>query len=328
MKAFGKADTACMKSRAVVVFAIMLFFGVLFPNTVLRAVEPEEKISVLVSILPQVYFVERVGGQRVDVTVLVGPSQSPHTFEPSPRQMAEISNARVFFRIGADFEEGLIPKLTGMYPNLDIVDTRENITLLTRSQHHRHGEHDHDREYNDDHHAHSGHGNGPEEQGTPDPHIWLDPKRVMIQAVTVARNLVRFDPANAQTYEENLKEFQKDLARLDRDIAQSLAPYQGNRFFVFHPAFGYFADSYGLIQVAIEIEGKEPGARQLATLIREAKTQGVKVIFVQPQFSQKNAEAVAREIGGAVVPINPLPREYQLELGTMAQTIREGLSKQ
>ncbi|HDP26458.1 MAG TPA: ABC transporter substrate-binding protein [Deltaproteobacteria bacterium] len=314
MKAFGKVKTACMKSRAVVVFAIMLSFGVLFPNAALRAVEPEEKISVLVSILPQEYFVKRVGGDRVDVTVLVGPGQSPHTFEPSPRQMAEISNAKVFFRIGPEFEEGIIPKIRGLYPDLEIVDTRANISMIPLVRH----------DHADDH----GLEHSPKHDTGNDPHIWLDPKRVMIQAETIARTLARLDPEHAGAYEENLREFLHDLEQLDGEISSVLEPFRGQSFYVFHPAFGYFADSYGLKQVAIEIEGKEPTARQLASLVNRARADGVKVIFVQPQFSRKNAQAVAREIGGAVVPINPLPKEYLLELGTIAQTIREALSRQ
>ncbi len=310
MKASKSADTVRVKRVAVFVlaFAIVLSLGVLFLNQAMSTAEPEGKIGVLVSILPQVYFVERVGGERVNVTVLVGPGQSPHTYEPTPRQMAEISGAQVFFRIGSEFEEGIVPKIRGLYPDLEIVDTRENIEMISLLDHDHQSSHAHDTSI--------------------DPHIWLDPKRAMVQAETVARTLVRLDPEHAGVYEQNLTELLRDFEQLDREIAAALESYRGMSFYVFHPAFGYFADSYGLKQVAVEVDGKEPTARQLASLVTRARSEGVKVIFVQPQFSPSNAETVAREIGGAVVPIDPLPQEYLLELGTMARTIREALSRQ
>jgi zinc transport system substrate-binding protein len=161
-----------------------------------------------------------------------------------------------------------------------------------------------------------------------DPHIWLDPKLVKIQAATIRKALSDIDPAHAAVFEKNLQAFQVDLDRIDARIAAILAPLKGSKVYVFHPAFGYFCGSYGLTQVAVEIEGKEPGPRQLTELIEKARADGVKVIFVQPQFAEKGAEAIAREIGAGVVPINPLPRDYLKGLEDMAAVIKEALLQQ
>ncbi|MGC9323322.1 MAG: metal ABC transporter solute-binding protein, Zn/Mn family [Desulfomonilia bacterium] len=305
------AHSRGLRSIVTVASALICVLIVGLPQA-LSGNEREQTLKIFVSVLPQAYFVERVGGDRVDVSVMVGPGQSPHTYEPAARQMADISRADMYFRVGVPFEHGLIPKIRNMFPDLAIVDTRENVDMLffTDTEHH-------------EEHGHEHHG---DEGGAPDPHIWLDPKRVKIQAHTIAQTLVRIDPDHEGLYRKNLEGFLEDLDRLDRDISRSLSPYRGTKLYVFHPAFGYFADSYGLIQVAFESEGKEPSARQLADLIEQARSDGVKVIFVQPQFSRRNAQAVARAIDGAVVPIDPLPRDYLTQMRDMAQAIQTALA--
>jgi len=266
------------------------------------AEKPAGKTKAFVSILPQAYFVERVGGRHVDVGVLLGPGQSPGTYEPTTRQMSALGRSQVYFRIGTPFEKALIKRITGTFNNLRVVDTRKNVKLR--------------------------YFNRPDGYRSPDPHIWLDPKRVKIQAATVCEAMSRIDPAHSAEFEKNLQAFQADLDEIDMKIAETLAPLKGGKFYVFHPAFGYFGDSYGLKQVAVEIEGKEPSPRQLSELIKKAKKDAVKVIFVQPQFAKKNAETVARAIGGAVVPINPLAKDYLRNLKEMAVTIKRALLEQ
>ena len=270
------------------------------------------RLTVFVSILPQAYFVERVGGRHVDVKVLVGPGQSPATYEPTPDQMSALAGARAFFRIGVPFEETLLPKIRGTFKDLEIVDTRAGITLR-KMEAHEHEEHEGEHE-----HEH--------EAGGDDPHSWLNPKLVKIQAKTICDALCRLDAANAVQYQQNLAKFQADLDALDARIAESLAPLAGRELFVFHPAFGYFADAYGLKQVPVEIEGKEPAAKDVAALVRRAREANVRVIFVQPQFSPKSATAIAREIGGAVVSLDPLARDYMKSLEAMAQQIGNALA--
>jgi len=283
--------------KVIICLAVMLIVSA--PS---MAKTPMEKISAFVSILPQAYFVERIGGNYVNVSVMVGSGQSPATYEPTPKQMARLGRSQLYFRIGTPFEKGFIDKISRTFTNLTIIDTRNGVTLRYFKQ----------------------------SQGlkVPDPHIWLDPKLVKIQAETISEALKETDPVHAGEFEKNLKAFQADIDRLDAKIAVILAPLKGGKLYVFHPAFGYFAESYGLTQVAVEIEGKEPSPKQLSRLINKAKKEGVRVIFVQPQYATKEARTVARAIGGAVVPINPLPRDYLKNLEDMANIIEKALKQQ
>ncbi len=260
-----------------------------------------DRITTFVSILPQVYFVERVGGPWVEVHPLVGPGRSPATYEPSPKQMSRLSQSRLYFRIGVPFEETLVPKISRLFKNLKIIDTRRGVKLRFFK--------------------------GAHGSQAPDPHIWLDPKRVKTQAGTICEALVQIIPESAPALRQNLQTFLADLDRVDAEITGILAPVKGGRFFVFHPAFGYFADSYGLTQVPIEMEGKTPSPRQLAMLIERARRKHVKVIFMQPQYAKKDAKTIAKAIGGAVVPIDPLAPDYMANLRRIAAAIKKGLSR-
>jgi zinc transport system substrate-binding protein len=166
---------------------------------------------------------------------------------------------------------------------------------------------------------------GPGENAPRDPHIWLDPLLAKIQARTIADELSRLDPDGSDLYAQNLASLLDDLDSLDAEIREALGPARGSTMLVFHPSWGYFADRYGLRQLAIEVEGKSPGARQLHEIIETARAQGVRVIFVQPQFSTAGAEAIAREIGAVVTYADPLPRDYIAELRRVAHTVGDEL---
>lgn len=276
----------------------------------------EKKIQVFVSIVPQQYFLKRIGGKRVIVRTLVKPGDSPETYEPTPRQMAALSDAKLYFRIGVPFEHSLMPKIKGMMKHLRIVDTRKGIKLRTMKSHLHQVE--------NGIHA-NGHHAG--EEGM-DPHIWLSPQLVKIQARTIADALIEIDPANRSVYEKNLSAFIDDLNALNAKLAKALAPVRGRSFLVFHPAWGYFADAYGLNQEAIEIEGKVPSSKQLVRIIEKAKHEEIKVIFVQPQVTRISADKVAESIGGAVVPIDPLAADYIQNLEKVANVVSSVLEKQ
>lgn len=280
------------------------------------------KLPVSVSILPQAYFVERVGGEHVDVQVLVGPGQSPHSLQPTARQIARLGEARIYFRIGVNFETALFPRIERLFPELDVVDLRSGVQL-------RHIDGSPCDHGDDDAHA-------PTQRSTADaarqhaprhdPHIWLSPRLVKIQARTICDALCRHAPQHSAAFRRNLAEFEQDLDRVHDEIAAALKPLKGRRVYVFHPAFGYFLDEFNLEQVPVEVEGKSPTPRQLADLIERARAEQVRVIFVQPQFAQDSAKAVAESIDGVVVPINPLAREYLDNLRDIARQIRAGLS--
>lgn len=280
---------------AVAIAAVALFAG---------AASAGEGPTVFVSVLPQQTFVERVGGDAVTVHVLVGPGRSPATYEPTPSQMAALSHAAAFFRVGVPFETNIVPRLAGMYPKLKIVDTRQGVATIASADH----EHGHD-------------------HGDADPHIWLDPRRVKIQAKTIADALCELDPERAETYRRNLAAFHADLDAVDARLRAVLAPYRGRTFLVFHPAYGYFADAYGLRQLAVQVEGKSPSARQVARWIETARRERVKIVFVQPQFAEDAARAIAKAVDGAVVPLDPLAADYLANLDNMARRVAEALAQ-
>ena len=305
---FGKG----MNVKKSLVF-LMLFVPIMIFSQLAWGQGEKNKIPVFASILPQAYFLERIGGSHVDVEVLIGAGQSPHSYEPTPKQMAKLATAKAFFSIGVPVEKGVLRKIRQSHKQLIIVETQQGITYRYLAGHdYEHGEaHGKDRK--------------PEGKKEPDPHIWMAPKLVKIQARNICDALNRLDPAHKKEYAANMRAFDADLDRVDARISRSLAPFKGRKMYVFHPSFGYFADAYGLIQVPIEIEGKEPGARQLTKFIDRAKKDGVKVMFVQPQFSARSAEAVAKAIGGVVVPIDPLARDYLANLDRIAAAVEQGL---
>lgn len=265
--------------------------------------KPSDVLEVAVSILPQAEFLRRIGGSHVQPIVLVGPGQSPATFDPTLKQMARLAHARLYFRIGVAFEDRLVAKIRAAYPELQIIDTRRGIDLRAIEE---------DTDLEHQHHA-----------GEPDPHIWLNPRLVKVQSRTICDALKLADPAHATDFERNLVAFEADLDAVDARITELLAPLKGGEFFVFHPAFGYFGDAYGLRQVAVETGGKEPTARQLSALIERAKKQNVKLILVQRQFATAGARAVANAIGGAVLIVDPLAEDYLDNLWRIASTIAE-----
>jgi zinc transport system substrate-binding protein len=296
MQKADNQEVSTVKGKLLLSLALLLA-SVFFPWP--TQASQGKPIRAFVSILPQDYFVSRVGGDQVKVKILVGPGQSHETYEPTPQQIAALARSDVYFTIGAPFERSLVPKVRAMLPGLGIVDTSTGVQFLSFAP-------------------------GSGEHGI-DPHIWLDPKQVKIIARNVCNGLKKIDPGRAGAYDANLAGFQTDLDTLDARIARILAPVRGRTIYVFHPAFQYFCKSYGLKQEAFESEGKEPSAKQMAKLIASAEREHVKAVFVQPQFSQKAARAIARSIGGRVVTLNPLPEDYIKDMSAMAVTIRDSL---
>ena len=251
-----------------------------------------EPIPVFVSIVPQKYFVERIGGEQVKVEVMVKPGESPATFNPNQKKMTLLSQAKLYFSIGVPFETNWIDRIRSIHPNLKFIPLHDKIRAV-------HG--------HDSNHFHD---NG-------DPHIWTSPAKVKIIAQNIKDTLSHAKPEKEKYFEENLQVFFNDLNILDKDIRSILAKSENRRFMVFHPAWSYFAEDYGLEQIAIEREGKEPGARTLQKTIEEGKRLGIKVIFVQKQFSLSIAENIAKMIGATVREMDPLAEDY---LGNMRRT--------
>jgi zinc transport system substrate-binding protein len=272
-------------------------------------------LKVFVSIAPQKYFVEKVGGDLVEVSVLVPAGASPHHFEPKPRQMAALSKASLYFAVGVDFEKAWLPRLAAAHPRMRVVRTDEGISKILTAD--RLDEPKGDLQNPKKGEARAGHDHGP---ASPDPHVWLSPPLVKIQAGRIRDALVAVDPARGSRYEENCAAFLREIDSLDAELRGLFAGRRG-RFLVFHPSWGHFARAYGLEQVAFEIEGKEPKPAQLQKLIRYAREKDIRAIFVPPQFSAKSAEQFAREIGGRVVAADPLAEDWAENLRAVAREI-------
>ncbi len=285
----------------------------------------EPAVRTVVSIPPQKEIVERVGGDRVSVEVLLPPGRSPATYEPSPKQMAALTDADFFLRIGVPFENVLMKRISELAPDLRIVDMREGLQLRSMEGH----SHEEEDEQAHEEHAHEEHTHGghSHEEGS-DPHFWLDPGKVANQVRIVYEALVEEDPEGKEVYGKNRAALVSDLFLLHMSIDKQLAPHRGKTMLVFHPAWGYFADAFGLKQKAIEAGGKEPGAKHLTRLIQEARRENVQAIFIQPQFSKKTAESIADSIGAKIVVIDPLAENYLENLKQVAGKIDKALSDQ
>ena len=271
-------------------------------------------VTVQVSILPQKYFVERIGKNHVKVDVLVKPGKNPATYSPSPDQVRTLAASDVYFRIGVPFENGMLHKIESI-AGIRVVDTRKDIVLRTMDTHH-HG--------NDDHGQDIRHPDDTNFMGK-DPHIWMNPLMVKSQSHTILLTLSTLDPDNQDIYKTNYDMFIQDLDRLDSRLKTILSPLKGQNLFVFHPTFGYFTDAYDLKQVAIETMGKAPKGKTLSNIIKLAKQQKARVIFAQPQFDRNAAQKIASAINGTVVTLDPLAYDYLANMEKIAQTITGAL---
>lgn len=267
-----------------------------------------EKLRIFVTIAPQAFLAERLGSGIVEVQTLAAKGQDPHTFEPTPRQVTALTQAHLYFTVDLPFEKTLVAKARARAanPGLTVSDSVATIARLPMIE-------------ADEAHA---------DHGEADPHLWLSPSNLRIMAKNMTTALMTARPGQKHVFQRNLAILEAELVALDRRLAAVLAPYKGRAFYVFHPAFGYFAAAYGLTQKAVETGGKSPSPRRLAELVRQAKADGVRVIFVQPQFDAKAAATVARGIGGTVVPIDPMAKEVTSNLTAIATAVEKAFRQQ
>lgn len=274
--------------------ALMLVPALAFLNISCQGVSQRvEKIGVVVTILPQADFVQNVGGEKVDITVMVPPGADPHTYELTPSQMVKVSKAKIYAKVGSgvEFELAWMDKIIAQNKAMLVTDCSKGIQMREMEEYH----HDED--------------NGEHHQGE-DPHIWLSPKNAKLMVGNICSGLIQVDPQNEAYYTRNRDEYLAKLDALDKDIQEGLSGLRNRRFIVFHPAWGYFAKDYNLEQIPIEIGGKEPSAKDIANLIQKAEEQNIKIIFASPEFNPRSAEVIAKEIGGRVVFIDSLAKDY------------------
>jgi len=256
-------------------------------------------INAIVSILPQQTFLKAIGGDRVNISLMVQPGNSPHTYEPKPSQMISVAKADIYFAIDVEFEHVWLPKFQSLNKRMKIIDITENIQKMHIEQ--VHGEHSH---------------------GGEDPHIWTSPANVKIIVQNIYKALVKYDVKNTDYYKTNLDTFLISIEQTDIQIKKTLSSLKKNRtFMVFHPSWGYFAKAYNLEQIAVEVEGKNPKPRELVQLIKKAKEKNVSAIFTQPEFSDASSKIIAKELNIPVIKVSPMASKWSENLINIVNAI-------
>lgn len=322
-----------MPSHAVklkhLIYACCCWWLLLFTGSASAAAD--DKLNIFVSVLPQKYIVERIAGDLAEVNAMVQPGYSPATYEPNPRQISKLSKADLYIRVGVPFENSWMSRIRAVNLNMPVLDARGDLPLRTLEVHNHneklstdyeendsHDEHD-EHETNNSHAAHDDEHQRAALKPAQDPHIWTSPRLVKRMAVQITEQLSTLRPNYQEQFTANLALFTAELEQLDQELSALFAETKQRSFMVFHPSWGYFADAYNLTQVPIEVDGKEPGAKALAALIKQARQKQVKTIFIQPQFDSRIAKQVASAIEGEVITIDPLAEDY---LNSMRQAAR------
>jgi zinc transport system substrate-binding protein len=299
------------------VVPIVLIIGIVFVLH-LSLANAAEKVQVVVSIPPQTYFVKQVGGDLVDVMSMLPEGASPHTFEPTAKQMKLLSQADMYLRIRVEFENAWWEKFLASNPDMYVVDSTVGVDFIEGHAHHHAEEGE---EHKGESHEEA------EEHHARDPHIWLSPKEVKIQTEAICEGLIHVDPANKATYIANKDAFLNTLDELDHEIQGKLANLTTRKFMIFHPAWSYFARDYNLEQLPIEIEGKEPSVAEMTALMKLAAEEQVTVIFVQPQASLRSADIIANQIGAKVEILNPLAANWLENMRHVTDVLATTLSQ-
>lgn len=302
--------------RSITLFLLFVFLAACTPAIASQPTDKNEiashndALDITVSILPQKYLVDRIGGSFVKVNAMVATGADPHTYEPKPEQMRELSNSVAYFTIGIEYEDTWLDRIQAANPKMEIINISDGIERLPMPEHHHEGE----QPAGDEH----------EESGL-DPHIWTSPKLTKILAINIYTALVKLDPDHQKDFEQNLQALNNDIDQLDKSIKSTLEGVTNRSFIVFHPSWGYFANDYNLNQISVEIGGQEPSPQELAAIIDEAKEENCQVVFGQPGFSTKTADTIAQEINGKVLLINPLEENWLENMQAVSEVFAEAL---
>ncbi len=266
--------------------------------------------TVFVSVPPQMEAIRKIAGGHVQLEVLVPPGMNPENYTLNAKRISSLSRADAVFLIGVEFEKVLRSRLEGTLKKGVLIDTREGMTLRKMEEHCHVG------------HSHAGHS----DHGW-DPHVWLNPDNMVVHARHVEQTLSRLDPEHRETYQQRCEAYCLELQNLKQQLDEMLRKFSGRKVLVVHPAFGYLLDIYGIGQLALEQEGKEPGARRLSQLLRTAKSENHRVIFTQPQFSDKSARILMQNLKGSIVSLDPLPEQYCTGMLKLSQALLQGLNQ-
>ena len=291
-----------------IIIIIIAGFLSLYPSSELENVE---KPRVVVTILPQAEFIENIAGDKVSITIMVPPGASPHTYEPRPSQIKEVAEAKMYAKVGSgiDFELAWMDKIIETNPNILIIDSSKGIQLIETDSGDEHEEHEAN--------VHKG----------TDPHVWLSPKNAIIMVENLYEGLVKIDPDNKEYYAKNKDDYIDSLKELDNTLMQTFSNLKTKKFMVYHDSWRYLAYDYGLEQIPIEKEGKEPTPEGIANLIDQARENNITIIFASPEFQIQTAKTIAQEIDGSVILISPLEKDYIENLKRMSDEISKSLNK-
>ena len=277
-----------------------------------------ELMIIAVTIPPQAEMVREIGGERVDVFVMMPPGSDPHTYEPGPALVGRAAEADLYITLGAGLfpiEDNLVSRLKAVSPDLIVVDSSKGITRLM----------DRDEIVNHSDGSSDSVSSGPESPsgGSPDPHIWLSLRNAVIMSENIRDAMIEADPAHEEEYRENCERYTVQLRDLDQSINTTFSRNNPGIILVTHPAWEYFARDYHLEMVAIEKDGKEPTAKDIESLITLARSRDIRVVFSEAQESSRQAETIAREINGTVRVIDPLATDYLANMKRVAEAFRE-----
>lgn len=269
-----------------------------------------EKITVVVGIVPEAAFVEKVAGDLVDVVTLIPPGNSPTNYQPTVSEMQALSNADIYFTLQMPTEESnILPKISGFNENIVIVNLRDAVSevypLRNMNSCCTHIENEH-------------------EETAVDPHVWLSPKRVIAMVQAIGDELSTIDEQNRETYRQNVQSYVTEIETLDSEIKNDMEYLGDKSFLIYHGAYGYFADDYGLKMISIETQGKQATAVEIGVVIEYARDNNIKTVFYQEEFDDSQAQTIAEEIGGRVVSVSPLSFDYIEELRDFTNALAGG----
>lgn len=267
-----------------------------------------DKIGVIVSIAPEVEFVKAVGGDKVDVTLMVPPTADVHTYEPLPSQLSEVSDARMYVMVGSmvEFETNYMDKLISSNPNMLVVNASEGIELMPSEEHEDETEESHEDEAVNSHEDETGESHG---HGTMDSHVWVSPRNAKIMVNNIYEGLVQTDPENRDYYQKNRDQYLAKLDELDRNTTELLKD-KTKPILIYHPAFGYYARDYNLTMIGVMVNDEEPSPQRIAMMVDIARENNISVVYVEPQYDPKFMETIASQIGGQVLQVSDLDENY------------------
>lgn len=277
------------------IFAALVIFSILLMPCCVREANSEDKPIIAVTIVPEHTFVKEVCGDLVQIVTLIAPGYSPESYEPAPSEIERFSKADLYFTIGVAVED--ISILPSVKKDIKVISLQNEVSAVYA-----------DRMFS---------------ENSRDPHIWLSPKRVKIMIAAISREVSVLDPENADIYNKNAENYIKRLSELEKYIKNVIGQMENKKFIAFHPAFGYFAEDFGLTMYALQEEGKDAVPRHLQEMIDLSKKEGIKAIFYQEEIDSRQAKAFAKEIGGKTVKLAPLSADYIDNLILMADTLAE-----